>query len=298
MATRVVSLETARTLVERCPAAVSRWLEGLDGPTQALISRLNLAGGLYLALCEALLESDAVRGAQLWHVLIRHLRIRFVGVGELDELLLRLFRVPESTAVLELREHVYSLPENANDASYLDLVLASVSQGGGDWLESAIAADEAAAEPFRQKRAITLRGFLPTEPSFQPRWQEGECVGAWDALRMQAQHMRNRGSQARYWWTRFLTSPDALSAFCSWQIFLTCADKMAWVWMDSDLESNKEDGELWRLKMLHKRFNASALKSAINEKSSKGSPSLGKHLVGWDSPDNWFSPEELIGLGY
>ncbi|WP_311220552.1 MULTISPECIES: hypothetical protein [unclassified Acidovorax] len=50
--------------------------------------------------------------------------------------------------------------------------------------------------------------------------------------------------------------------------------------------------------MLHKRFNVSALKSAINEKSSKGAPSLGKHLVGWDSPDNWFSREELIGLGY
>ncbi|WP_311231091.1 hypothetical protein, partial [Acidovorax sp. WCS2018Noco2-43] len=64
------------------------------------------------------------------------------------------------------------------------------------------------------------------------------------------------------------------------------------------LESNKEDSGLWRLKMLHKRFNVSALKSAINEKSSKGAPSLGKHLVGWDSPDNWFSREELIGLGY
>lgn len=298
MATRVVSLETARMLVDRCPAVVSRWLEGLSEPTQALISRLNLAGGLFLALCEALFETNAVLGAELWHVLRRHLRIGFVGVGELDELLLMLFRAPASAAVIELREHLYSLPQNTNDASYLDLVLAAVSQGGGAWLESAIAADEAATEPFRRKRAIMLRGFLPTEPSFQPKWQEGECVGTWDTLRMHAQQMKNRASQARYWWKKFLTDPDTTSAFCSWQIFLTCADKMAWVWMDSDIESNKQDSELWRLKMLHKRFNASALKSAINEKSSKGSPSLDKHLVYWDSPDNWFSPEELIGLGY
>lgn len=298
MATRVVSLEAARMLVARCPEVVSRWLEGLGEPTQALVSRLNLAGGLFLALCEALLETDATRGAQLWHLLRRHLRIRFVGVGELDELLLMPFRVPESAAVLELKEQLYSFPHNANDESYLDLMLAAVSQGGLSWLESAIAADDSATEPFRRKRAITLQGFLPTEQSFQPKWQEGECVGTWDALRMRAQETRNRASQARYWWRGFLTAPDALSAFCSWQIFLACADKMAWVWMDSDIDSYREDNELWRLKMLHKRFNASALKSAINEKSGKGSNSLNTHLVGWDSPDGWFALDALTGLGY
>lgn len=298
MATRVVSLKAARLLVARCPTVVSRWLEGLSAPPPALISRLNLAGGLFLALCEALLEVDAVRGVQLWHVLRRHLRIKFVGVGEIDELLLMLFRAPESALVFELREHLYSLPENANDKSYLDFMLAAVSQGGASWLVSTITADEAATEPFRRKRAITLRGFLPTEMSFRPKWQESECVGTWDALRRRAQEMRNRAGQARYWWKRFLTSPDALSAFCSWQVFLVCADKMAWVWMESDVELHREDSELWRLKMLHRSFNASALKSAINEKSSKGSNALDRNLVGWDSPDSWFVSDALTGLGY
>lgn len=272
--------------------------EPVGEQTQALVCRLNLAGGLFLALCEALLETDAVRGAQLWHVLRRHLRIGFVGVGRLDELMLMLFRVPESSAVLELREHLYSLSQNANDESYLDLALAAVSQRGASWLEAAIAADEAATEPFRRKRAITLRGFLPTDSSYQPKWREGECVGTWDALRMRAQETRNRSSQARYWWKGFLTAPDALSAFCAWQIFLACADKMAWVWMDSDIESHREGSELWRLKMLHMRFNESALESAINEKSNKGANSLDRHLVGLDSPDSWFTPDALTGLGY
>lgn len=177
-------------------------------------------------------------------------------------------------------------------------MLAAVSQGGASWLVSAITADEAAPEPFRRKRAITLRGFLPTETSFQLKWQEGECVGTWDALRMRAQGIRNRAGQARHWWKRFLTDPDALSAFCSWQIFLTCADKIAWVWMDADIESHREDSELWRLKMLHKSFNASTLKSAIDEKSSKGSNTLDRNLIDWDRPDNWFSANALTGLGY
>lgn len=298
MATRVVRLEAAQMLVNCCPIAVSRWLEGLSEPTQALITRLNLAGGLFLALCEALLETDAMRGAQLWHVLRQHLRIKFVGIGGLDEVQLMLFRVPESAAVLELREHLYSLPQNTNDESYQDLALAAVSQGGTHWLEAVIAADDAATEPFRRKRAIVLRGFLPTEQSFRPTWREGECVGTWNALRMSAQETRNRASQARFWWKCFLTAPDKLSAFCSWQIFLACADKMAWVWMDSDTEAHRGDSELWRLKMLHLRFNESALESAINEKSTKGGNSLNKHLVGWDCPDSWFSPDALAALGY
>lgn len=298
MATRIVRLEAARMLVNCCPAAVSRWLEGLSEPTQALITRLNLAGGLFIALCEALLETDAMRGAQLWHVLRQHLRIRFVGIGGLDELRLMLFRVPESAAALEIREHLYSLPQNTNDESYQDLALAALSQGAGRWLEAAIAADDAATEPFRRKRAIVLRGFLPTEPSFWPTWREGECVGTWDALRTSAQETRNRASIARVWWRRFLTAPDKLSAFCSWQVFLACADKMAWIWMESDIEAHKEDTELWRLKMLHLRFNESALESAIDEKSSKGGNTLNKHLVGWDSPGSWFTPEVLAGLGY
>lgn len=298
MATRVVRLEAAQILVNRSPAVVSRWLEGLCEPTPAFISRLNQAGGLFLSLCEALLETDAIRGAQLWHVLRQHLRISFVGIGGLDELLLMLFRVPECAAVLELREYLYSLPQNANDESYQDLALAAVSQGGAHWLEAAIATDDEATDPFRRKRAIVLRGFLPTEQSFRPTWREGECVGTWDALRMSAQETRNRAFLARYWWKGFLTAPDKLSAFCSWHIFLACADKMAWVWMDSDIEAQREDSELWRLKMLHLRFNESALESAINEKSTKGGNSLNKHLVGWDSPGSWFTPDALTGLGY
>ncbi|RIX73091.1 hypothetical protein D3H34_29910 [Acidovorax cavernicola] len=298
MATRVVSLDAARMLIDRCPEVVSRWLDGLDEVTQALVSRINLAGGLFVALCEALLASNPPCGVQLWHVLKQHLRISFVGVGELDELLLLTFRVPDSNAVLQLREHLYSLPQNANDESYLEFVLAAVSQGGLSWLLSAIAADETAKEPFRRKRAISLQGFLPTDEMFKPEWRQGEYVGTWGAARVRAQETRNRAYQARYWWKSFLKAKDTISAFCSWHIFLTCADKMAWVWIDSDIEAYREDDELWRLKMLHMRLNASALKSAINEKSGKGSYLLDRHLIGWDSPEKWLAVDLQATLGY
>jgi hypothetical protein len=298
MSTRVVRVEAALMLVDRCPKFISNWLDGIDDPNQALITRINLAGGLFLALCEALFKTDAVRGAQLWNVLRRHLRIRYIGIGDLNELLLIPFRVPHSAPALELKEYLYSIAQNTTDESYRDLTLAAISQGDLPWLESVIAADEAAIEPFRRKRAICLRGFLPTDQSFQPKWREGEFESSWDMLRMQAHELKNRANQARYWWKRFLAAPDALSAFCSWQIFLKCADKMAWVWMDFDIEAHREDSELWRLKMLHMRFNESALKSAIDKNGSNASNSLKKYLVGWDSPNSWFAPDALTGLGY
>jgi hypothetical protein len=267
-------------------------------PTQSLINRVNLAGGLFLAVCEVLLETEPVRGGQLWRVLRQHLRIKFLGVGDLNELLLMLFRVPQSSAVLELRSLVYSLAENTSDESYLDLALAAISQGATTWLESAITADEAATEHFRRKRAITLRGFLPTEKDYVPKWREGQTVGNWDELRVRANETRNRASHARYWWKEFLTAPDALAAFCSWQIFLTCADKMAWVWINFDIKRYAEDSELWRIKMLHMGFNESSLKSAIKEKTSKGTNSPDRHLVGADSPEGWFAIDALRALGY
>lgn len=298
MTTRVVSIEAVRMLVQRCPASVSKWLEGLEEVTPALIARINAAGGLYLALCETLLEADPTRGLSLWHVLREHLRIAFVGVGALNELLLMAFRLRGNPAGLELKRHLYSLSQNTSDKSYQDLALAAVSQGDVAWLEAAIAEDEAAIEPFRQKRAIMVRGFLPPGLTYQPTWREGEVVGSWNALRVRAQETKNRAYCARYWWRRFLTALTPLDAFCSWQVFLSCVDNMAWAWMDSDAEALQEANELWRLKMLHWRINVWRIKQAIDESRRKGSSSIDKHLVGWDNPDEWLSQDALLGLGY
>ncbi|MDR7307939.1 ATP-binding protein [Rhodoferax saidenbachensis] len=298
MATRVVSNAAAKMLVTSCPTSVSRWLDGLEGTTKELLLRINLAGGLYLALCESLLESDPPRGAQLWQVLRRHLAISFVGVGQLNELLLMLFRAPESNSVLELRQQVYCISENANDKSYFDLVLAAISQGAIAWLEAAIVRDEQAIEPFRRRRAITLRGFLPPSSTFQPKWREGLADSSWEDLRIRAQEMQIRAHHARHWWNQFLSAPNILSALCAWQVFLVCVDQMAFVWMDSDSKRHEVDSELWRLKMLHLRFNTSALTTAIKENSNKGIDKLEKNLVGWDSPENWFAMEMLAAQAY
>lgn len=298
MATRVVSLEAAHALVDQCPDMVSRWLDGIDETNSSLVLRVNLAGGLFLSICEALLHKDPLRGAQLWRFLRDNLRIAFTGIAGIEELTLMLFRVPHSAAVLALRANLFRLQENVTDAAYLDLTVAAISQGASAWLESWIAADEVAAEPLRRKRAVMIRGYLPTDASFRPHYREGDTVGSWDWVRNRAQKMRNRSAAARYWWRSFLQAPDMRSAFCAWQVFLTCADKMAWAWMDAEIQACVEDGELWRRKMLHLSFNTSELKSALADKSTKGSNTLDRHLLSWDSPASWFVQDSLSQISY
>jgi hypothetical protein len=51
--------------------------------------------------------------------------------------------------------------------------------------------------------------------------------------------------------------------------------------------------ELSRLKRLHVRLNVSEFESAIKKKEEKGTNEMSKHLLGWDSPSQWFDPAQL-----
>lgn len=301
MATRVISLRAAEALLERCPGPVSSWLVGIDsnaalGALQELVNKINLAGGLFIALCEVLLQREPERGASLWHLLRAHLRIRFTGVGDLDQLLLMLFRAPENAAVKRLREHVYKLGQNPTDESLLHLALAATSQGASQWLRRAVDEDARSMEPFRQMRAITLDGFMLPPDGYAVSWPEGKAVGTWDGLRRRAQTARNAAVHARYWFRAFLAAPDTLTAFCSWHVFLSCADAMAWAWIQAEIQAHRDDSELWRLKMLHMAFNESELKSAIQKKARKGTNALSDRLVGQEKPAAWFTSESLSML--
>ncbi|QSI33312.1 hypothetical protein GNX71_28600 [Variovorax sp. RKNM96] len=297
MLTKLVDLEDARMLIEHCWAEVELWLDGCEERTPAFRNRVNSASGLFLALCEALLGAMPDRGAPLWRALDQSLSMDFIGLGGVAELRHILFRAPNNPAVLSLREEIYGLHRNLTDSSYLDIALCALLHGCADWLGDRIEADRDSQMPFRRKRAILMSGLIETgseEPRERPT---GFAVGEWDWLRRRASFRVNRASYARHWWRVYLQSHDPEAAYAAWQVFLDCVDRMAHVWIRPDAKAHLSgDAGLRRMKLLNMELNWSSIERAMSEKETKGGNEMSRHLLSWDSPDDWFDIPQLASL--
>lgn len=294
---RLVDTQDARMLVAVCPTEVDLWLEGLEQLTPEFRHRVNLAGGLFIALSEALLEVDWTRGMLLWRALSSVLRTRYLGRAGVSELRHMLFRLQDNPGVEELRRQLYALENNANDSSYVDLVMCALLNGRRDWIQARVDEDAASGVAWRQKRAIALAGLLQERSADAAVWPTGPGVGHWGLLKRRADDWTNRQAFARHWWLTFLSATSASDAYAAWQMFLECADRRVLTWLKSDLEQLRRKDELWRRKLIHSDINWSNLQSAMRDAESKGQKALNSHLFGWSSPENWFEPSQLRALG-
>ena len=296
LAAKVISVAEARMLIEHCSAEVEIWLAGHEQNTAEFRKRLNLAGGLYLALCEALLDVDWQRGVALWHAIDKCLSITFNGPAGINDLVRMPFRVRVNPGVQQLRSYLYSLARSRTDRAYLDLVICAAGQGSLAWIREKAVEDEASGIGWRQKRAILVNGFMT--PSNTPTWPEGPTIGSWGAIRRSANTWANNESFARHWWRRFLDAENATQAFAAWNVFLLCADRRAWIWMSADAASLGRDDELGRAKQAHVEVNHNQLERALGNKETEGTNRIDKRLLGWGDPSEWFDPEQLASLGY
>lgn len=293
MALQIVNVADARMLVEHCSAEVGAWLDGMAERTAAFRSRVNAAGGLFIGLCEALLEVDWRRGVELWHALDESLRTRFLGEGGINELMLIPFRVAENPGVLGLRDEIYSLHRNTTDQALLILATCVALNKRLPWLRAKIAADLSAKEEWREKRAIVLNGMIAEVDLGSVDWFEGPVTGTWGFLRRRAQIMTIRQAIAKHWWRQFIDAQDVESAYSAWTLFLHYVDRRAHAWMAGELKPLGQSDELWRLKMLHMETNRSSLESAMKKQETRGGTDLERKLLGWDTPDRWFNVDQL-----
>lgn len=297
LATVHVNVVDARMLVAHCSAEVDLWIEGSDERTQAFRDRVNRAGGLFLSLCEVLLDVDWRRGVNLWRALEQSLTINFVGRAGLSELKLMLFRSTESPGVLALRDEVFSLSRNLTDSSYVEIALCALLNKNEHWLRRRIEADALSGVTLRKKRAVLLQGLIASDVA-APSWTAGYSIGGMDWLRRRAQSWKNSSAFARHWWRQFLQVKNLAEAYAAWCVFLHCVDRTAMTWMDQDLAEFCGSDDLWRIKMLHLEINWSNLERSMNKKEFSGQDPMARHLFGWDNPEGWFSAEQLAQIGY
>ncbi len=291
---QVFDVADARMLVEHVMPAVSQWLDGMEGPSVPFINRLNGAGGLYIALCEALMETDSPLAIPLWHAIERNLRVTYIGVAGINALRFLPFRVQSRVAV-ELRAYLCELRHHSSDRSYLELVICATTSKATEWLRERARLDQAAVESWRQMRGITVEGLLGHDGDANAlTWPQGPTVTTLDEVRRRATERSNCLVLAKHWWYEYGAANDATRAYRAWILFCTYVDRRAFAWLETLPQPESVSDEMHRLKVLNLRVNSSAFKKALNSNETSGRTNLAKNLFELESPEEWFEMDTLM----
>lgn len=272
-----VGREDAVALCRYSPELVECWIAGHDTLAPDFVRRAQLAEGLFLALCEALLALDPLRGVSVWHALNRTLRTRITGAAKLPELLHMLFRAPRSAEVDAARVNLLALESTKTDADLYQLALAAELNGQGEWLDSLIAQDTASSRPWQQQRAQTMKGFrvgnaLPVPDA----WPEGFSTSWAQNVRRRAARLEFLEACARHWWNEYWRCEDLEEAYAAWVLFCHCADRRAVAWMATEAANSPNGAELKDAKYRHWHANRQTWKQGADQSSRN----LERHFLG------------------
>lgn len=279
----------------RCaPLEWEKLLEGAQQRTESFVRRVRSAEGLYMALCEVLLELAPAHGAILWDALPNAVLTKMKGAAGISEFVHMIFRAPDSPEIEKLRRSLISFASTSTDVALLDLVIAAQFNGRDEWLQSVIKEDQASRFLWRHKRALTLEGFSAAADAQSLNWPSGPKTTSVEALVSSAIQWRNRRALARLWWVKFTQASDAGAAFAAWHVFLKCADRRAYVWMKVSATGTVVVSELDRLRALHVQMNRSQLDRALAAAERKPN-GLKDCLFGREAPANWLEMDGIAG---
>lgn len=287
-------LSAVRAAYNCAPAEWNNLLDGAQDKTSDFVKRVRSAEGLYMALCEVLLEVAPAQGAVLWEALASVVRTKMKGAAGISEFVHMVFRAPDSPEVEKLRETLTSFALTSTDLAILDIAIAAQLNNRDGWLDKLIQQDKASAYQWRRKRGLMLDALRSYPDPQELEWPFGLKLTSIESLASRMAKWRNRGALARLWWTKFVQATDVPSAFAAWIVFLTCADRRAYVWMKKDAENAFTGSELNRLRGLHVRMNRSQLERKLSAREEKAS-GLNNHLFGREAPAHWLEMNDIAG---
>jgi hypothetical protein len=76
-------------------------------------------------------------------------------------------------------------------------------------------------------------------------------------------------------------------------VFLTCADRRAWVWIAKDRQNDTHTIPSRQLKILHVILNLSTLELAMGQFEKEGVARMDSHLMGWTPPAIWLDLQSI-----
>lgn len=153
-----------------------------------------------MALCEALLKHEPVRGVDLWRALRPTLATHYIGAADVEEILHMVFRVPSSPPVETLKGELLALAFCNSDKALYQLALTACYNGNVSWLMTAIEKDRTSTLAWHRKRAVFLSGFTCTNALPVPEaWPDRELKATQARLTVGAARQRYYEACARHW---------------------------------------------------------------------------------------------------
>ena len=273
-------------VLEYCPEAVESWLEGIDSESSSFVRRIQMADGFFVSLCEAMLARGEERGVLLWHKLRKHLHTRFTIYGDMDRLVYALIGAASTAETERALEELYQIEQTANDNELVNLVVAARLSDRLAWLRRMVARDKKSPSPVHRKRAAFLEPLI-MRPSIakETAWPEGEAT---DVTKETAWILAQREAFGYHWLLTFAKADTIERAHAAWYLFLACADRRAWSWMHSILNSysgNIEQCEEAKRSFLSQQKQRLTRAMADNEKHWKdnfGGIRYSKWLMPWN----------------
>ncbi|MBS0234171.1 MAG: hypothetical protein JSR99_11895 [Proteobacteria bacterium] len=244
-------------------------IEGHSAKTSDFRRRLILAEECIFALCEVLLKHEPGTGVSLWKSIRVLAQTKRIGGADIDETLHMIFRVPDSTPVLQAREELLSLAAAPTDQALFQVAIAAGFHCKSDWLQSMIAHDRACEVAWRRKRAEVLDGFtvfnpLPTADA----WASGPAYTDHETLRRSSAIERWNEAFARHWWNEYLDAENDEQAFAAWTVFLDCVDQRAGIWMSREAEGRRKSERLDSRRIIHANLNRAIIDQKIRKATS------------------------------
>jgi hypothetical protein len=176
----------------------------------------------------------------------------------------------------------------------LNIAIAAQFHGRDAWLDQVVVDDIASGSLWRRKRAIVLRELTSSPNISTLVWPEEKLETSWGILEARMALWKNNGALALHWWRQFASATTPLAAFSAWELFLHCADRRAYSWMENELRLAETGSELDRLRRLHMASNLDRLESALRKRESEA-PKFDDKLFGVDEPRSWL---QLDGLTF
>jgi hypothetical protein len=277
------SADTVETAYQATPSVWEELLAGAEAQSASFVRRVHTAEGLYLALCEALLKHAPAKGLRLWRALVDTMKVRFDGAAKIPELVHIALKSPDSAEVSSLRADLTALLRCNTDQDLFELAITCQMHGRDKWLAEFINADRSSEDPWRHKRAAVLSAFHNMPAIDKLQWPEGQTIGSLRSLERNLLKWTNRAVLAKHWWERFLNASDADTAFAAWHVFLSVADRRAWVWRS---RRPKPQTELDRFRELHLQSNKDLYARTL-VKPEEGTAKFADKLFGLDAPGKW-----------